>query len=178
MKVDMWETYDRYKEFTQKEMSISDCCSDLMKKRPFGSVPFYMFVHARTAEDGFTKELIWQPRLTRPTPQTNSMLFKAYPTTEEVKVCWMIPPREMFDQYKQGKLTEHDITQWSINMFETKRAELARNEDDDLTDDEIDKIYKDLSMEANFQKVTGSWDSSSGLLPPPPSGLIRKETHP
>jgi len=161
MKVDRLETHDRYKEFTSKSFDIDACALDLMNKRPFGEHAFYMFVHARTAEDGVTKELIWQPRLTRPKPQTNSMLFKAYPTTLEIRICWMIPPREMFGQYKTGNITEHDITRWSIEMFENKREQLAQNEPDDLSDMEIDAIYKSISRQANMDKIIETWGSAS-----------------
>lgn len=160
MKVDRLETHDRYLHFTKQSFEISECCEHLIKQRPFGEHAFYLWVHARTAEDGFTKELIWQPRLTRPKPQTNSMLFKAYPISGEVKICWMIPPREMFGQYKTGNITEHDITAWSINMFENHREELAKNETDDLNDDAINAIYTSLSLDANLKKVTANVGTS------------------
>ena len=64
----------------------------------------------------------------------------------------MIPPREMFNEYKKGNVTEHDITQWSINMFEHNREELAKPEPDDLDDRTIDGIYREISMQANRDK--------------------------
>lgn len=162
MKVNRLETHDRYHEFVRKSesMQIQACCEDLLKKRPFGDHPFYLWVHARTAEDGLTKELIWQPRLTRPKPQTNSMLFKGYPLTMEIRVCWLIPPRELFEQYKKGNICEHDVSQWSIEMFENKREELAQPEPDDLSEAEIDAIYRSLSQEARYKKAI----SSSGIV--------------
>jgi hypothetical protein len=144
MKVDRLETHDRYKEFTKQSFDISECCQDLINKRPFGSHAFYIFAHARTDDDGITKRLIWQPRLTKPKAQTNSMLFKAYPNSDNIRICWMIPAREMWDQYKKGNVTHHDITLWSINEFENNRAALEAKEEDDLSDIEIDAIYLDL----------------------------------
>lgn len=163
MKVNRLETHDRFVDFTKKSFDIQECAEDLMRKRPFGEHPFYMWVHARTADDGLTKELIWQPRLTRPKPETNSMLFKANPMTMEVRVCWMIPPEELFEQYKRGNVTDHDISRWSIDMYLHHREELARNEPDDLDDLTIDSIYRAISQEAKVKKARGFLDNFVGL---------------
>jgi hypothetical protein len=148
MKVNILEAHDRYQEFTNKSFDIGECCQDLINQRPFGNHPFYIFAHARTDEDGYTKRLIWQPRLTRPKTQTNSMLFKAYPGSDNIRICWMLPARELWNQYKKGNVTEHDTTSWSIEQFENNRAVLEAKEDDDLNDDQIDAIYRELSVDA------------------------------
>lgn len=163
MKVNRLETHDRFQHYMKQSFEIQECAENLLEQRPFGEHPFYMWVHARTAEDGVTKELIWQPRLTRPKPQTNSMLFKANPLTREIRVCWMIPPDEMFGQYKKGNVTEHDITEWSIDMYLHHREELAKNEPDDLTDEQIDAIYKNISKEAKYKKAIGTLENFQGL---------------
>lgn len=146
MKLDLLETHDRYQHFTKQNFDIGECCQDLINQRPFGDHAFYIFVHSRTDEDGFTKRLIWQPRLTKPKAQTNSMLFKAYPGKEDVKVIWMIPSRELWDQYVQGKILENQTVLNSIYDFQHNRDRLEANEDDDLTDDQIDVIYRQISM--------------------------------
>ncbi|MEK6884299.1 MAG: hypothetical protein AABY22_32005, partial [Nanoarchaeota archaeon] len=46
--------------------------------------------------------LIWMPRLTKPRAETNSMLFKAYPGSDNIKVIWMIPAPEMWKQFQKG----------------------------------------------------------------------------
>lgn len=153
MKLNVLETHDRYQEFTKKNFSIEECCQDLINKRPFGEHAFYIFAHTRTDDDGVTKRLIWQPRLTKPKAQTNSMLFKAYPGTDMIKVIWMIPTREMWGQYERGKVTEDNLTMQSINDFQFNREKLERPEEDDLSDEVIDKIYRSLSVAANAKKV-------------------------
>lgn len=147
-----YDVHDRYEKFTSEDFSISECAQDMMRQEPFGKHPFYLFVHARTDDDGVSTRLIWQPRLTRPEPQSNSMLFKAYPQTDEIRICWMIPKEELFSQYDKDKLTEHDITAWSIYMFRNKFDELAAPEPDDLSEKEIDGIYKEISQEINNKK--------------------------
>lgn len=153
MKLNLFETHDRYEAFTKKsDFQIGECCQDLINKRPFGVHPFYIFAHARTDDDGVTKRLIWQPRLTRPKPQTNSMLFKGYPGSDIIKVIWIIPAREMWSQYEEGKVTANKIVTDSIRAFQFDRASLERNEDDDFPDDKINEIYKDVARDANHIK--------------------------
>src|SRR5271167_229156 len=98
MKINRLETHDRFQHFTSKEFDIGVCIQNLINQRPFGEHAFYIFAHPRTDDDGVTKHMIFQPRLTRPVPQTNSMCFKAYPGTDLAKIIWIIPPRETWEQ--------------------------------------------------------------------------------
>ena len=147
MKLNKLETHDRFKHFTNQSFSISDCCQDLINQRPFGNLPFYIFAHVRTDDDGVTKRMIWQPRLTKPKAQTNSMLFKGYPGSDIIKIIWIIPPRELWTQYQigLGLITESETIVQSIYDFQYNREELEKKEKDDLSDEKIDEIYKDLA---------------------------------
>lgn len=146
MKINLQDAHDRLQNLKKKDLDIGECCQNLIEQRPFGDVPFYIFAHTRTHEDGVSKRLIWQPRLTKPLAQTNSMLFKAYPGSDNIKVIWMIPAREMWSQYEKGKLTENETVCQSIYDFQHNRELLEAKEDDDMSDEEIDGIYKSLSM--------------------------------
>lgn len=152
MKLNLFETHDRYKHFTKQNFSISECCQDLINKRPFGEHAFYIFAHPRTDDDGFTKRLIWQPRLTKPRAQSNSMLFKAYPGKDEIKIIWIIPDRTLWDQYKKGNITESNMIAESIDAFLNDRVKLEMREPDDLQDWQIDEIYRTLSRDSNHKK--------------------------
>lgn len=152
MKLDRLETHDRFQYFTKQQFNINETCQKICSDRPFGNHPFYIFAHARTADDGITKRLIWQPRLTKPKAQTNSMLFKVYPGTDMIKVIWMIPARELWNQYRYGNITQNQTIFDSIIDFQYNRKALERKEDDDLNDDQIDQIYKELSIEAKRKK--------------------------
>lgn len=145
MKVNVLEAHDRYLHFTKQSFSIGECCQNLIDQKPFGNSPFYIFAHARTEEDGVTKRLIWQPRLTKPKAQTNSMLFKAYPGSDEIKIIWMIPAREMWTQYDEGLVCSNKIVSQSIRDFMYKRKELEEKEKDDLDDQQIDYIYQEIA---------------------------------
>jgi hypothetical protein len=149
MKINPLDAHDRFEHFTKQSFDIAECCQDLINKRPFGEYPFYIFAHARTDDDGVTKRLIWQPRLTKPKAQTNSMLFKAYPGSDLIKVIWMIPARELWPQFTKGKMTENKTVSESIHNFQMNREKLEEKEDDDLSDDKIDAIYKEISKNAN-----------------------------
>lgn len=153
MQINRLETHDRYKSFTSKSQNIDACCQDLINQRPFGNHPFYIFAHSRTDDDGLRKRILWQPRLTRPLPQTNSMLFKGYPGTDIVKVIWIIPARELWNQYKKGNICDNEQIWNDIQTFEFKRKKLHEPEDDDLTDEQINQIYKEISQEAKRKKV-------------------------
>lgn len=153
MKLNLLETHDRFLDFTKKKNDIGECCQDLINQRPFGEHAFYIFVHSRTDEDDISKKrIIWQPRLTKPKSQTNSMLFKAYPRTDTVKIIWIIPQRELWEQYKKGKITENKTICNSIHNFLFEREKLDEKDEDDLSDEKIDEIYKDLSRSADRAK--------------------------
>jgi hypothetical protein len=153
MKINPLDAHDRYQYFTKQSFDIAECCQDLINKRPFGDHPFYIFAHARTDDDGSTKRLIWQPRLTKPKAQSNSMLFKAYPGTDLIKVIWMIPARELWGQYGKGKLTQNSTVSESIEAFKNNRNKLEEKEDDDMTDEQIDSVYKEISQSAKREKA-------------------------
>lgn len=153
MKVDRLDAHDRYKYFTSQNFNIGECIQDLINKEPFGKYPFYIFAHARTDDDGVTKRLIWQPRLTKPRAQTNSMLFKAYPGTDLVKIIWMIPERELWKQYRKENLTANKTVTDSIHDFQYHRSKLEAKEPDDLSDEEIKRIYLSIEQEIKQKKL-------------------------
>ena len=162
MKVTRTDVHDRYSFFQKQDFDIGACCQNLIDQRPFGDNAFYIFAHARTlgldeklklyASGKYfsfdrvpEKTIIWQPRLTKPKAQTNSMLFKAYPGSDNIKVIWIIPPREMWEQYQKGKMTENETIVQSIYEFEHNREQLEAKEEDDLTEEAMDRVYKEIS---------------------------------
>lgn len=165
MKLNKLETHDRLEHFTRQDFDIGKCCQDLIDQRPFGEVPFYIFAHTRTEEDGVTKRLIWQPRLTKPLADTNSMLFKAYPGSDKIKVIWMIPDSSMWAQYRKGLMLQNQTVAESIEAFLTKKEELEMPESDDLPDWKINEIYKELAQQALIKQETLAASLNSLDLP-------------
>lgn len=152
MKINKLETHDRLLEFKKNDFDIGARCQKIIDSRPFGDHQFYIFAHARTHDDGVTKRMIWQPRLTKPEAQENSMLFRVKPGSDNVRVMWIIPAKEMWKEYEKGKMIEDETICWSINMFKNKRKDLEAKEPDDLSDARIDEIYREISAEALRKK--------------------------
>ena len=163
MKINRSDAHDRFTYFTKQGFDIGECCQDLINQRPFGDYPFYIFAHARTLgldekfklfltgkytsmEQVPEKTLIWQPRLTKPKAQSNSMLFKAYPGSDNIKTIWIIPPPELWKQYEKGQMTQNETICQSIYDFKNDRERLETKEEDDLPDHVIDMIYREISV--------------------------------
>lgn len=151
MKLNRLETHDRLLHFKKdQEANVFQGAEDCLKRNPLSLALqdkchyVYMFAHPRTDDDGITKRMIWQPRLTKPAPQTNSYLFRAISKTDVIEVCWLLPPRELWNQYRQGNITEDNEVLWSINEFETNRKNMGKAAHDDLTDAKIKTIYKQI----------------------------------
>lgn len=161
-----------HKQADMISQGCQDCIKNRPKE--FGNHPFYIFAHKREigmdervaiynddlyasiADPAYAREypdlsyvpttrLIWSPRLSKPKSQTNSMLFKAYPPGDNIKVIWMIPDREMWEQYNHGKLAENKTVCESIYDFQYNRQKLEELEDDDLSDEVINAIYKEIA---------------------------------
>jgi hypothetical protein len=174
MKISRTDAHDRFSFYQRQDFSIAECCQDLINKRPFGEHAFYIFAHARTLgldekvklyssgkymtlDEVPEKTIIWQPRLTKPKCESNSMLFKAYPGSDNIKVIWILPPREFWDQFKKGKMIENETIAISIHDYEHDKARLEAKEEDDLSDEAIDQIYKEISRSIKKDgDVTGS----------------------
>lgn len=154
MKINRLETHDRLISLHKSQaLNISQGAEDCLKKNPLSialqehSPYIYIFAHPRTDDDGVNKRMIWQPRLMKPTAQTNSYLFRAYSKTDIVEMCWMIPPREMWTQYQKGKVTENPVALWSIEQFQRNRKELEEPFKDDLSDKQAANIYIKVAAE-------------------------------
>lgn len=153
VKINRLDAHDRFTHLTRKDHSIADCCQNLVDHAPFGNRPFYIFAHARTDDNGSDTRLIWQPRLTRPKAQTNSMLFKAHPGTDVINVIWMIPKKELWPQYQKGKMTQNETVCNSIRDFLYNREKLEQADKDDPSDEEVSAIYVALSQDAKRNKM-------------------------
>lgn len=151
MKLNRLETHDRLEHFVEDQShNIWKGADDCMQRNSLSlalqdrSPYIYIFAHPRTADDGVTKVMYWQPRLSKPEPQTNSYLFRAVSKSDLLEIVWLIPPREMWSQYKKGNITEHSIVTWSINQFRFNRKELEKKDKEDLPEERIRHIYREI----------------------------------
>lgn len=152
-KLDRLETHDRLEYLKKKSFNIGECCQDLIDQKPFGDRPFYIFAHARTDDnEPGVKRIIWQPRLTRPKAQDNSLLFKVRPPSDVVEIIWILPPSDTFSQFLKDTMFKDSIIFDSINKYIFDKSILERKDQDDLSDEEVDKIYKEISENSSRRK--------------------------
>lgn len=176
MKLNFFETHDRLQHLHKQADYISQGCQDCINGRPpeFENSPFYIFAFKKQIDLDERKELfrldlietlmnpllprkyrsidevpsdrlIWSSRLTKPKAQTNSMLFKCYPP-DGIRVIWILPIREQWEQYVKGKLTENEVVTQSIYDFEHNREQLEASEEDDVSEKRANYIYEQMSL--------------------------------
>lgn len=189
--LDAYDRLEYYKSQAD-EISIAceECIKGRPKE--FGTHPFYIFAHARTIgmdekvalfNDDLRyamldmnykrkyisvdrvpeKTLIWQPRLSKPEAQSNSMLFKYFPANDTIEIKWMIPAIELWGQYDKDKMTGNELIFKSIEEYKTNKAALSRPDEDDLSDIEIDNIYRAISINSKIKRAKEGASSTSWL---------------
>lgn len=160
MKIERLETHDRLQHFIKEQSdTIAQGAEDCLKSNPYSLAIqdkchyVYLYAHPRTSDDGLTKRMLWQPRLLKPKAQTNSYLFRAKSKTDMLEICWLLPPREMWSQYTEGKVCESDWVLWSIDQFENNRRDLEKPFVDDLTDDQARNVFMSILRERSRKKM-------------------------
>lgn len=175
MKIHRLEAHDRYLQLlSQQSEVVNRGCNDCLSKNPLSlayqvrSPYVYIFGHPRTDDDGVTKRFLWQPRLSKPKAQTNSYLFRAKSHTDIMEICWMIPPRELWSQYKKKNITESSIVLWSIHQFQHNRKELEDPFPEDFSDDKCKlillNIAREMEEEIRIKKLYSIQHSSEEFL--------------
>jgi hypothetical protein len=144
MKINHLETHDRLLHFKKDQEAnlaegFEECrlrnkdCLSMQKFFPY----VYIFAHPRTTDDGITKKMIWQPRLTKPLAQENSYLFRLISNTDLVEIIWMLPPRELWDSYIEGKMMESMPIAISIQNYLHAKRRIESPHPEDWPEDKI-----------------------------------------
>lgn len=125
------------------EANYVKCIQDLISSRPFGNHKFYILSFIKRVNDLLgVKKMYHQPRLTKPYPVPGTTLLRVDPSDPStMTIFWTLPTEEAFDLYKQGKIFSDETVHNSIHMFLRDPKSMCEPESDDLTDDEIRKIY-------------------------------------
>jgi hypothetical protein len=154
MKINVLETHDRYEHVIKDQWeAISKGAEDYLLRNPYSislqdkSPYIYIWAHARKTDDLRNERLLWQARLSRPKPDTNSFLFRALSKTDIIEVCWIIPKQEMWGQFEKGFVAESNICAWSIEMFKNHYELLAKSHPDDLEEEQGKKILQSVLNE-------------------------------
>lgn len=171
MKLNRLEAHDRL-EYLKKDQSINIFlgAEDCLKRNPLSlalqekSPYIYIFAHPRTADDGVNKRMLWQPRLSIPEAQDNSYLFRAISKTDLIEICWLIPPKETWKQYKKGNVTESGLVLWSINQFKANKAGLEKPHPQDLPEERARMILKHVVDEHREKLRNEKMDQAISLI--------------
>jgi len=171
MKINRLEAHDRLLHLKKDQAHVitqgaEDClkknslCLELQARSPY----VYIFGHPRLHDNGRDTRMIWQGRLTKPNAQTNSYLFRAKSYGDILEVCWFLPPRETWGQFKKGNVTESTDVLWSIHQFENNREKLEQPFEDDLPYERVKEILQDIDRERDqdrrIKKLYPKQDSS------------------
>jgi hypothetical protein len=170
MKISRLETHDRLQHFVKDQSAnIFQGAEDCLKKNPDSlaiqeKAPYvYIFAHPRTDDDGVTKRMIWQPRLSIPEAQTNSYLFRALSHSDIIEVIWLLPPRELWSQYEKDKVTENNEVAWSIEMFKHRKKDLEKPHPDDMPEERGRLILKAI-VDEKLQEVRNKKTNISEII--------------
>jgi len=181
MKLNRLETHDRLLHFKKDQaINIAQGAEDCLKKNRLSlglqqySDYVYLFAHPRTLDmeermklfmtgrykdfsEVPNQKMVWQPRLCKPGAETNSYLFRAISNTDQMEICWLIPPQEQWMSYKKGNVTEHETVLWSIDQYQTNRKHLEKPDENDLSDERIRQIYvrvaSEIDEETRMKKI-------------------------
>jgi hypothetical protein len=179
MKVNILEAHDRLKYLIKDQSkAIFEGAEACLKKNPNSlfyqtrSPYIYIFAHPRTDDEGRgDKRMLWQPRLMKPAPQTNSYLFRALSHTDIIETIWLLPPEELWKQYRDGNIAENADVLCSIDNYLYARKQLGAPHPDDLPEERCRLILKELIDNIRFDKMMKkTYDikpgSSEGFLMP------------
>jgi len=154
MKLNRLETHDRLEHLVKDQSdNVFKGAEECLKLNPLSlaiqeKCPYvYIFAHTRTAEDGVTKRLLWQPRISKPKAQTNSYLFRAQSNTDSIEVVWIIPERHLWPQYEKGKITENELVNYSVDLFDNNRNELEKPHPEDFPEERSILIFEKILNE-------------------------------
>lgn len=98
----------------------------------------------KTFADVPTHVALWQPRLMKPKAQTNSYLFRVISKTDLAEIVWLLPPREMWEQYELGKVTESKDVVTSIMNFLHAREILESPHPEDWSEERIKRKLEEI----------------------------------
>jgi hypothetical protein len=160
MKIDKLETHDRWQHLMKDQsVNIAQGAEDCLKRNSLSialqerSPYIYLYAHPRTHENGYNQRMIWQPRLSKPKAEPNSYLFRAISKTDIIEICWLLPPIELWPQYRKGNITEHELVIWSIEQYYHNRKQLEAAAPDDLSDEVGAAIYEKIRAEMRHDEL-------------------------
>jgi hypothetical protein len=153
---ELFDSTQNWKDNSEK--NYSECIQNLIMSAPFGAHKFYIFSFIKRVDDASgIKKMIHQPRLTKPEPIPGGTLMRVDPRDPyTATLLWTLPNDQNFNLYKKGKMYADPFVHECIERFKKNPKEMMRPEVDDLTDEQIREIYKDMSMKQKAKKATAA----------------------
>jgi hypothetical protein len=162
MKLNRFETHDRYLEFTHGIEKIYEGCTECLSHVPEQiNFPFYIYAHSRmidydekialVKESGDiyfkppSERLIWMPVITKPKPSPNSYLFLVVQRPDLLQICWILPKKELWEQYAPGKMSYNEEVWTSIQNYKNCRSKMHIPDENGPT----------IQHEANWRRIFG-----------------------
>jgi hypothetical protein len=148
----IWENTEFWKEHSERNYVA--CIQDLISSKPFGNRKFYIYSFVKRVDDmSGVKKMYHQPRLTRPEPLPGTTLMKVDPSSPETAtIIWTLPNQENFGLYKAGKMFSDPFVHECIETYLKNPRELMRADPDDLNDEQIKQVYKELKQDLRAKK--------------------------
>lgn len=175
MKVNRHEVHDRLDHFLEDQRdTIQKGIEDCIYRNPMAqqlleySSYIYIRISARTADDGVTKRMLYEPLLVKPLSSPNAMLIRYEKYKDILEILWNIPDERYVDQFTEGHIFENEIITYSINEFIKNKERLDKTDPRDLSLPEASKIYAILSRKSRDRKVhnlsQGLWRNRKSLI--------------
>lgn len=136
------------------EDDYSQCIQSLIMSKPFGDNKFYIYSFIKRVDDASgIKKYYHQPRLTKPDPIPGTTLMRVDPRNPyEATIIWTLPNQENFGLYSVGKMFSDPFVHECVEKYLKNPRDLVRKEPDDLTEEQIREIYKDLHRQAKMKR--------------------------
>lgn len=166
MKVDILDAHDRLLFYQKQQDDISKGIMDCINNVPDSiKCPFYIYGHARTVDQEEqlsimqlryekvpAQRLIWMPVVTKPKAAPNTYLFLARKGSDVIDIIWMLPKRELWEQYKPGNLCHNENIWVSIQNFLHCPDVLNAPDKNGPTESDIKHFRMTMGFEAQFRK--------------------------
>ncbi len=166
MKVNRLEAHDRLLFYQKQQQDMSDAIMECIKNVPEGiRSPFYVYGHSRSVaydekvsiltlghEFAPDSRLIWMPVITKPKSTPNTYLFLANRQNDIVQIIWMLPKRELWEQYAPGQMFHNENIWTSIQNFLHHRGDLDAPDKDGPTEKQQEEWFKIIGYEAQKKK--------------------------
>ncbi len=166
MKVDRLETHDRLLVYQKQQQDMNDAVLECIKNVPDTiRSPFYVYGHSRTvgydekisilvqgSEYAPDTRLIWMPVITKPKAVPNTYLFLANKNTDVIEIVWMLPKKELWNQYAPKQMCFNENIWVSIQNFIYDKDQLNSPDKNGPTEKQQEEWFKIYGHEAHKRK--------------------------